>query len=272
MTKRAALYARVSTDIQRDNYSVSTQITAMLAYAKKCGYTIVGDQYVDPENGSDTLPGNGGVPAFVDDYTSLELNRPGLDAAFKYLKSNGFEVLVVHSLDRMARGSSIRETLEMEFKKLEVNVEYVLGNYEDSPEGEVRKDLDATFAKWENTKRVERCNRGKRGKAEAGKFVAGRPPFGYCIDKDAPTGLVINEKEAVIIRWIYQAYVDENLSIRGITQSLNERGITPSKGGGYGRSQVYQISSIIRFMPVIFTTINPSVLIENPQSATGMNG
>ena len=58
----------------------------------------------------------------------------------------------------------------MEFKKLGVNVEYVLGNYEDSPQGEVRKDLDATFAKWENTKRIEDCNRGKKGKAEAGKY------------------------------------------------------------------------------------------------------
>ena len=40
------------------------------------------------------------------------------------------------------------------------------------PEGEVRKDMDATFAKWENAKRVERCNRGKRGKAEKDCMLA----------------------------------------------------------------------------------------------------
>lgn len=239
MGKRAAIYARVSSDPQRDNYSISTQISAVMTYAKKAGYTIVGDRYVDPATGNDTQPDTGGIPAFVDDYTSLEISRPGLDAALRYIERDGSDVLLVHSLDRMARDPYIRETLEREFEKRGANVEYVLGNYEETAEGEVRKDLDATFAKWENAKRVERSNRGKRGKAEAGKFVAGRPPYGYSIVKDSPSGLVINEKEAVIVRSIYHDYVDENASIRGITQSLNEQGIPPRMGG-----EVWQKSSV----------------------------
>jgi site-specific DNA recombinase len=244
MSKRAAIYARVSSDPQRDNYSISTQIAAILAYAKKGNYTIVGNQYVDPNTGNDVLSDIGGIPAFVDDYTSLEISRPGLDAGLRYLESSGFDVLLVHSLDRMARDPYIRETLKREFEKRGAVVEYVLGNYEDSAEGEVRKDLDATFAKWENAKRVERSNRGKRGKAEAGKFVAGRPPYGYKFDKDAPSGLVVNEKEATVVRWIFNAYVNENLSIRGITESLNEQGITPRMGGD--EWQKSSVSNILR--------------------------
>jgi site-specific DNA recombinase len=185
MNERAALYPRVSTDTQRDNYSIPSQISDCLKYAEKKGYAIVGDMYVDPKTGQDTIKKNGAIPAYVDDFTSRELNRPGLNAALEYLERVGFDVLVVHALDRLARDPYIRQTLEREFNSRGARIEYVLGSYEETPEGEVRKDLDATFAKWENAKRVERCNRGKRRKAETGKFVAGRAPYGYRLDPEA---------------------------------------------------------------------------------------
>jgi len=100
------------------------------------------------------------IPAYVDDYSCREMNRPSLDAALTYLEEVGFEVVVVHSIDRLARDPYIRQTLEMEFFRRSAKVEFALGNYDDSPEGEVRKDIDATFAKWENAKRVEPCNAG----------------------------------------------------------------------------------------------------------------
>src|SRR5215216_3906278 len=169
---RAAMYPRVSTDIQRGNYSIPSQIKDMMHYADVRNYTLVGDRYVDRENGQDTDNVEGSVPAFVDDYTSTELSRPGLNACLSFLNSTGFDVLIVHTIDRLARDPSFRQTIEGEVESMGARVEYVLGNYDESPEGEVRKDLDATFAKWENAKRVERCNRGKKRKAEIGKFVA----------------------------------------------------------------------------------------------------
>jgi site-specific DNA recombinase len=135
MNKRAAIYARVSTDLQRGNYSIPTQISEVKKYADKQGYTIVGDLYVDPETGRDTIRGNGAIPAYVDDYSSRELSRPGLDAALRYLDTTGFDILVVHSLDRLARDPYIRQTLEREFMARDARVEFVLGNYEETPEG-----------------------------------------------------------------------------------------------------------------------------------------
>jgi DNA invertase Pin-like site-specific DNA recombinase len=75
--KRAAIYCRVSTDKQRDNYSIPSQLAECINYANKMNYTIVGDQFVDPETGKDCSPGKGAIPAFIDDYSSLELYRPG---------------------------------------------------------------------------------------------------------------------------------------------------------------------------------------------------
>lgn len=68
----------------------------------------------------------------------------------------------------------MRQTLEREVIKRGADIEYATGNYEDNAEGEVRKDLDATFAKWENAKHVERCSRGRKRKAETGLFVCER--------------------------------------------------------------------------------------------------
>ena len=86
-----------------------------------------------------------GILAYVDDLSSRELSRPGLDASLTFLEAVGFDVLIVHALDRLARDPYIRQTLEMEFTRRGAKVEFVLGNYDESPEGEVRKDLDATL-------------------------------------------------------------------------------------------------------------------------------
>jgi site-specific DNA recombinase len=244
MSERAALYPRVSTDLQRDNYSIPSQISECLKYAASKGYTIVGDKFVSLETGRDTLNRDGTVAAFVDDFTSRELNRPGLDAALDYLERVGFDVLIVHALDRLARDAYIRQTLERDFLSRGARVEYVLGAYEETPEGEVRKDLDATFGKWENAKRTERCNRGKRRKAETGKFVGGRSPYGYMGNPHVPGGLAINELEAEVVKRIFHMYVHQKLSIRQIARVLTLDNIVPQMGGkAWGKSSVVRILS-----------------------------
>lgn len=244
MPKRAAIYARVSSDEQRSNYSIPTQVQECLAFAERQEYSVVGDRFVDPETGLDTVKSPDRVMAYVDDFTSREMSRPGLDAALTFLEVVGFDVLIVHSLDRLARDPYIRQTLELELQERGAAVEYVLGNYEASPEGEVRKDLDATFAKWENLKRVERSKRGKRGKARRGLFVGGKPPYGYRLDDDAPAGLAVDEGQAETVRLIFQLYAREGESIRGITEILGEQGRETYQGKTtWAKSSVQRILS-----------------------------
>jgi site-specific DNA recombinase len=252
MTKRAVLYARVSTDDQRDNFSISTQIAECLEFMKFKDYSLVGDRYIDKNNGMDAVKGNGAIPAYVDDYSSKELFRPGLDAAFNYLETYGYDLVIVHHLDRLARDPYIRQTLELEFNSKGAKVEYVLGNYEETPEGEVRKDLDATFAKWENARRVERCQRGRRGKAKQGYYVGSRPIYGYEMDREAPGGLVINNEQAKAVRKAFQQYVENGLSIYGIANYLNELGIKPQRGDNWGKSSLQRMLSSTAYIGHIY--------------------
>ena len=240
--ERAALYGRVSTDDQRGNYSITTQIPACLKNAKERGYAVVGDRFIDPETGQDCVARDGAIQAYVDDYSSRELSRPSLDAAQLFAERTGFDVLLVHAIDRLARDPYIRQTLEREFSKWGVRVEFVIGDYAETAEGEVRKDLDSTFAKWENAKRVERMNRGKIGKAEHGQFVAGRAPYGYELDTDALGGLRVVSDQADVIRLIFDLYVNANYSIRAIKRHLSGSQVVTSQGNNkWGKSTVQKI-------------------------------
>ena len=231
MSKRAIIYARVSTDDQRGNFSIPTQVESCAKYIQGKGYSLVGAQFVDAGTGLDVAARPGSIPAFVDDFSSRELNRPSLDAALSYLESYGYDVVVIHALDRLARDPYIRQTIEIEFNRRGAKVEYVLGNYDETPEGEVRKDMEATFGKWENAKRVERCNRGKLGKAQKGLFVSGRAPYGYVMDATAPGGLRVVEEKAQVVRFIFELYVEKNLSLQGVINELNKTEAVPYLGG-----------------------------------------
>ena len=232
MSKRAIIYARVSTDMQRDNFSIPSQVAECVKHVKSMRYILVGNQFVDSESGRDVpVDTPNSIPAFVDDYSSRELSRPSLDAAIYFLEQFGYDVLIVHALDRLARDPYIRQTLEREFNKRGARVEYVLGAYEESPEGEIRKDLDATFAKWENAKRVERCMRGKKRKAESGRWVAGIVPFGYQYDPREKGVMIVEPTAAAVIQRIFHLYTVENRSIREIARILTDEGHVPYRGG-----------------------------------------
>jgi site-specific DNA recombinase len=180
--------------------------------------------------------------AFVDDYTSTVAERPIFKEVLRYLERTGFDVLIVHSLDRLARDPYIRRTLELEVESHGARVEFVLGNYEDSPEGEVRKDLDATFAKWENAKRVERTLRGKRGKAQRGLFVSGRAPYAYAMNPDAYGGLAVDPEAAEVVKRVFRLFVHERCSMHTIAKVLTEEGVpTPLGGPQWGKSTIHRI-------------------------------
>ena len=228
--ERGAIYGRVSTDDQRGNYSIPTQIAACVKHATARGYAVVGDRFIDTETGQDCAARDGASRAYVDDYSSRELSRPALDAALSFAERTGFDVLIVHAIDRLARDPYIRQTLEREFSKWGVRVEFVIGDYAETAEGEVRKDLDSTFAKWENAKRVERMNRGKIGKAERGRYVTGGGPYGYTPDTQAPGGLAVNRAQADTAQWMFDQIVNHGQSLRGVATALNAKGIASPRG------------------------------------------
>lgn len=81
--------------------------------------------------------------------------------------------------------------------------------------------LDATIAQLQNASKKEQCERRRKYKAERGKFVSGRPPYGYRINLIVFGGLEVIPEEAEVIRLIFQLYVEQRTSVGRIIHELD---------------------------------------------------
>lgn len=119
-----------------------------------------------------------------------------------------FDVLIVRELDRLSRNLAKQLIVEEELKKCDVRVEYVLAEYDDTPEGRLQKHIRGTIAEYEREKIRERMVRGKWNKIKSGNTNTGnQPPFGYRFN-DERTCFEIDPVEAEIIRFIFEQFLN----------------------------------------------------------------
>ena len=222
---KAVIYTRVSTDEQASKgYSLPTQLEACRKYAQEKSLIIVGE--------------------FCDDFSGARLDRPQLDKLRELITQSRVDAVIVYDLDRLSRSLVHQLILEEEFSKRRTQLHCVLGQYDNSPEGKLQKQLRGAIAEYEREKIRERVMRGKRGKAKAGIYIAlGHPPYGYRRgESNGHVVLVIDKEEAKIVVLIYTWYVlgDEDshkpMSIHAIWHKLSKMGIpAPGVSRGYKR-------------------------------------
>lgn len=252
--KKAIIYARVSTDEQRDNYSIPSQVGECKKYIEAKGYQLVGNRFVDPVTGFDSVDG---IQAFVDDYSSQEENRPALDAAYEYLDLYGFDVVVVLSVDRLDRNIEKFYVHIGQFKP--AKVEFVRESFDDNYTGDFMKAVMAAAAKLDNDMRIDRFNRGKRQKARRGYFVSGKPPYGYIKDRNSMGGLAIDPDTAPLIHQVYDLYLNQGLSINAITKVLNEGPFKPRYSDKWNLSSVQKILRNSAYIGKIYYNKNKNI-------------
>lgn len=244
MNKRAVLYARVSAeDRSRDGRNLAGQLDMCRQHALAHGWTVVAELAEDDRGAS-------GVS-----FELLQLNR-----VYEMAQAGEFDVLVVREIDRLSRSLAKQLIVEEELKRYGVQIEYVLGEYPDTPEGSLMKNVKASIAEYERLKITERMVRGRRQKARAGNVVLhGKIPYGYRPENgDGKSSLVIYEPEAQVVRMIFTWYTrgengNEPLSIHGIARELSRLKIpTPYDGRknrikirGYGE---WSSSVVSRFL------------------------
>src|SRR5439155_26361985 len=85
MTKTAAIYARVSSDRQKENHTIASQLAALTEYAEGHGYLV-------PAEGR-----------FQDEaYSGATLLRPGLEALRDLAPARHLEAVLIYSPDRLS--------------------------------------------------------------------------------------------------------------------------------------------------------------------------
>jgi len=185
-------------------------------HAEAQGYTIVAELAEDDRGASGA---------------SLDLD--GLNQVRDMAHDGQFDVLVVREIDRFARSLAKQLIVEEELKRGSVEIEYVIGQCADTPEGQLMKHVKASVAEYERLKIGERTMRARRQMVKAGNIMChGSRPYGYRIaEKDGRRTLEIYEAEAEVVRMIYDLYTaDEPMPIRQITLKLTQMGtLTPDE-------------------------------------------
>lgn len=195
---KTALYVRVSTLEQAtEGYSIGEQKERLRHYASAQGYDIVG-VYSD------------------EGFSGKDLFRPDMQRLLDDVKRGKIGIVLVYKLDRLSR--HVKDVLELVelFDKHNVILYSLQENFDlSSPFGRAALKMMATFGELERETIVERMEMGKIARANEGRYtVPGtRCPFGYRHDKKNDK-LVIDEREAEIIRKIFELYVNENMTFR----------------------------------------------------------
>ena len=160
---KAALYARVSTDEQVDNWSLSAQKHEFKELCQQKGWQM-GDIYSEE-----------GVSA----HTNSIDKRPQFRQILEDCKKGTFDVIVVHSLDRWSRNLGV--TLEsfkyladnhIAFVSITENIDY------STPEGKLFISMIGAFAQYFSDSLSKHTSKGLKERVLNG-LPNGDIPFGY---------------------------------------------------------------------------------------------
>src|SRR2546427_6751749 len=148
MNKPAALYARVSSNRQKENHTIGSQVTALIQYAETHGYLVPPEwQFQD------------------DGYSGATLVRPGLEAVRDLAAQGQIEVVLVHSPDRLSRKYAYQVLLAEELARCGVQLVFVHGPSGTTPEDALLAQFQGMIAEYERAQILERSRRGKRDPA-----------------------------------------------------------------------------------------------------------
>jgi site-specific DNA recombinase len=212
---RAALYARVSTDDQRDKQTIDNQVNALRGYAPHSGFNFV-DEYLDD-----------GISGTVPLEKRPEGRRMAQDA-----RDGKFDVIVFYKLDRLAR--SLRNFLDIvDFsEEVGVGLRCMTEPFDTTnPVGRFAVQMMAAVAELERGTIIERTSLGRARIAAQGRWTGGIVPYGYLLDHEGfltPDWTPRHDSpfsEAEIVQRIYRSLVEEKLSATQIAKQFNSEGI-----------------------------------------------
>lgn len=229
--KQAAMYARVSSQQQKEGQTIESQKALLLQFAKEKGFKI-DPEWIFEDNG----------------FSGSSLARPALDKLRDLAFDGFFDHIFILSPDRLSRKFAYQALLLDEFSRNNVKI-----IFQNSPEPKNSTEtlllqIQGMFAEYERAQITERSRRGKKYKARHGHVsVLSHAPYGYRYIRGSE-GIQgyyeVMDKEASIVRAIFDLYVKERFSIAKIQTYLKNQLIRSPKGNSeWSRSSIYGILS-----------------------------
>ena len=227
MSKLAAIYARVSSDRQKEDKTIASQTTSLREYAQTQGYTVPPDWVFEDEG-----------------YSGATLARPGLERLRDLVSAGQVQAILVYGPDRLSRKYAFQVLLLEEFCRNGVETVFLRGVSAQTPEEQLLVQFQGMIAEYERAQIVERSRRGKRHRAKTGCVnVLSGAPYGYrYVKKNETTDAcyLVDEAQAAVVREVFGWYTEEGLSIGAIARRLNEHRVPTRFGKSrWERSKVW---------------------------------
>jgi DNA invertase Pin-like site-specific DNA recombinase len=205
-----AIYTRVSTTegLEQEFTSIDNQRESAESYIqsqKSEGWITLPDRYDD-----------GG-------YSGADTNRPGINKLIADIKEGKINCVVVYKVDRLSRSLlDFSKLLEL-FEQNNVAFVSVTQHFNTNTSmGRLTLNILLSFAQFEREIISERT-KDKMGAAKMrGKWIGGKPPLGYDLDKEHHK-LIVNPQEAELVKKIFNTYLEKR-SLMAVVYELNENG------------------------------------------------
>lgn len=205
MTKNAIIYTRVSTKEQAEGgYSLPSQEKACRKFAKDNGYNVVD---VFEERGE----------------SAKTVNRTEFQKMIKYALANKkvIDAIIVVRFDRFSRDLEDQISLMKNFKKHNIEILSTSENNEDSPTGNLMRNIIGSFSQYENDVKSVRVKEGMKEAYLQGKWLW-RAPIGYLYQYEK---LVKNPKTAPVIKEIFELFSTGMYQQTELIKFASEKGI-----------------------------------------------
>ena len=215
--KTAAIYARVSSDKQKEENTIASQTAALIAFAAEQGYAVPTEWIFEDEG-----------------YSGASLIRPGLERVRDLAAEGELDAVLVYAPDRLSRRYAYQILLIEELARAGVETLFIRSPRATTAEDQLLLQFQGMIAEYERAQIIERSRRGKRHRAQQGTInVLSGAPYGYRYVKKSDNATAYYEvidAEAEVVRLVFDTYTKEGLSINAITRLLNDRRI-PTRTG-----------------------------------------
>ena len=227
----AAIYARVSSDKQDVDLSISAQLRALREYALKNGHNVVREFIDEAKTGRTTSR-----PAFRDMISLAKTKEPP------------FEVILVWKLNRFARNRGDSITYKALLKAKGIELISINEPFEDTPSGHLFEGIIETLDEFYSANMGQDIKRGQRENAARGYFNGSRPPYGYR-KIDVNEGGKVRHKlepegeDLITVQTVRRIFdlASKDVGCKEIAKTLNQEGSRTKKGERWGRTTVHKV-------------------------------
>ena len=130
--KTAAIYARVSSDRQKEENTIASQTAALIAFATEQGYAVPA-QWVFEDEG----------------YSGASLIRPGLERVRDLAAEGQFDAILVYAPDRLSRRYAYQILLIEEFARAGVETLFIRSPRATTTEDQLLLQFQGMIAEYE---------------------------------------------------------------------------------------------------------------------------